>query len=203
MGAAFSEGWALAVRRASSAPQMVSADVELKEWNAHRSEKTAIAQRAGPAGPRAPRDDAQARHSSSERRPSFSRPIPHATEPARPIDRGSPLARSNDDRSPATDVNRIQVPFARPALLLALAGAIHQARVPGEVALSSIFLEWLLRPDVCVFCLADRHGWSPIQFAKDCRSHSSIRSSPALYASSWVTPARFKTLKEWSPPSTT
>src|SRR3977135_2902150 len=30
------------------------------------------------------------------------------------------------------------------------------------------------------------------------RSHRSIRSSTALYASSWVTPARFKTLKEWS-----
>jgi predicted alpha/beta-hydrolase family hydrolase len=48
-----------------------------------------------------------------------------------------------------------------------------------------------------------RYGWSPIQFANDRRSHSSIRSSPALYASSWVTPARFKTLKEWFPPSTT
>jgi hypothetical protein len=33
---------------------------------------------------------------------------------------------------------------------------------PGEVALSSIFFEWLLRPDVCAFCLADRHGWSPM-----------------------------------------
>jgi hypothetical protein len=24
-----------------------------------------------------------------------------------------------------------------------------------------------VRSDVCSFCLADRHGWSPIQFAKD------------------------------------
>jgi hypothetical protein len=35
-------------------------------------------------------------------------------------------------------------------------------RSPGEVALSGIFFEWLLRPDVCAFCLAGRHGWSPI-----------------------------------------
>jgi hypothetical protein len=76
-------------------------------------------------------------------------------------------------------------------------------RSPGEVALPGIFFEWLLRSDVCAFCLAGRHGWSPIQFAKDCLSHSSIRSSTTLYASSWVTPARFSTLKEWSPPSTT
>src|SRR3984893_3320981 len=57
-------------------------------------------------------------------------------------------------------------------------------RGSGEVALPGIFFEWLLRSDVGAFCLADRHGWSPIQFAKDCRSHSSIRSSTALYASS-------------------
>src|SRR4029077_20282738 len=65
-------------------------------------------------------------------------------------------------------------------------------RSPGEVALPGIFFEWLLRSELCAFCLADRYGWSPIQFAKDCRSLSSIRSSTALYASSWVTPARFK-----------
>src|ERR1700730_10848741 len=61
-------------------------------------------------------------------------------------------------------------------------------RGSGEVALPGIFFEWLLRSDVCVFCLADRHGWSPIQFATDCRSQSQIRSGPALYASSSVTP---------------
>ncbi len=53
-------------------------------------------------------------------------------------------------------------------------------RSPGEVALPGIFFEWPLRPEVSAFCLARRHGWSPIQFANDCRSHSSIRSSTAL-----------------------
>src|ERR1700732_4194550 len=60
-------------------------------------------------------------------------------------------------------------------------------RSPGKVALPGIFFEWLLRSDVDAFCLADRHGWSPIQFAKGCRNHSSIRSSTALYAFSWLT----------------
>src|SRR3984893_1261116 len=63
---------------------------------------------------------------------------------------------------------------------LAPDGRTCRLRSPCEVALPGIFFEWLLRSDVGAFCLADRHGWSPIQFAKDCRSHSSIRSSTAL-----------------------
>src|ERR1700732_2658714 len=85
---------------------------------------------------------------------------------------------------------------------LALDSRTCGLRSPGEIALPGIFFEGLPRSDVCAFCLAGRHGWSPIQFAKDCRSHSSIRSSTALYVSSRVGAARFRTLNEWSPPPT-